>query len=515
MTPDTAVQSRAQRFEELLSLLVLEETSADEGLRGFVSRLLESSAQWFQADSASVFLREGDADEFILSGSVGALAHIPEGTRLYQGVGLAGQAIAEAKPQVVVGRQDGGAKSDIGSSMIVPLVEPSGVRGGQVATRCIGVLNLARGTDKPAFSKADLRLAETLGQQLALAVSNARLFAEARHMGDMLRVLLANLGFGLFAIDRLGQITHFNPEAVMLFGVLPKPGENFFAYIARGAEEIRPTLEQAASSAVRGSRSRARATYRQRVWSINATPLPSGGATIAIQDVTELEHTQREHARLKRLAEVGQMTASIAHEIRNPLTGIRSAARMIRESPDLSDEFAEIIETESIKLSGLCEDFLEFARPLRLSREAASLGPIIKHVARTLQADFDSAEVELVIDVPELDQRVMLDQSRMEQVLRNLMLNALQATAKGGRVKVSAGPFAIAVEDTGCGMDQETLGRLFSPFYTTKPQGTGLGLSTVRKILDAHEASIDVQSEPGKGTRFDIQFHQEILSESA
>ena len=105
---------------------------------------------------------------------------------------------------------------------------------------------------------------------------------------------------------------------------------------------------------------------------------------------------------------------------------------------------------------------------------------------------------------------MQMDLRRIEQVIRNLVINALQATARGGEVIVQAFGETLVISDTGSGMDEATVLRLFSPFFTTKPQGTGLGLSTVRKILDAHEARIKVTSVVGQGTRFVIRFNQEL-----
>ncbi|MBL8047951.1 MAG: GAF domain-containing protein [Chthonomonas sp.] len=213
--------------------------------------------------------------------------------------------------------------------------------------------------------------------------------------------------------------------------------------------------------------------------------------------------------RMKRMAEIGQMTASIAHEIRNPLTGIRSAAQMVRSNPELADEFGEIIESEARRLNGLCDDFLAFAKPLALHPAPTDLGVLVRLVCGLLQPQFDQARIALVVRAPEKPVRREVDESRIKQVLSNLVLNALQASQAGSRVTVAlSSGGTITVEDEGVGMDAETVGRLFSAFFTTKPSGTGLGLSMVQKIVEAHGGEVKVTSEPRVGSRFEIVFSE-------
>jgi len=221
------------------------------------------------------------------------------------------------------------------------------------------------------------------------------------------------------------------------------------------------------------------------------------------------EEERAERDRLNRLAEIGQMTAAIAHEIRNPLTGILSAAQMIREAPEDSLEFARIIEHEAIKLNELCGDFLGFARPVYTSTQPLNLAETIQRVARLMGPQFRAKDVRLDVVIDRNLPMIHGDPLHWEQVLQNLMLNALQASEAGGKVSVGASPSGLWVEDEGCGMSEEQLERLFSPFFTTKPQGTGLGLSNAKKIVDAHGATISVNSRPGSGSRFLISFSME------
>jgi signal transduction histidine kinase len=211
-------------------------------------------------------------------------------------------------------------------------------------------------------------------------------------------------------------------------------------------------------------------------------------------------------SRLARLAEIGQMTAAIAHEIRNPLTGIRSAAQMIGTSPDLSAEFAGIIEEEVVKLNEICEEFLEFSRPLALKCRQLDLETAALRLTEHHRPEFESKGVRLKLEIVGEQPTIYADVLRLEQVMRNLVLNALQACNRGGEVRVLVRQGGFSVEDTGKGMQEADLQKLFTPFFTTKPNGTGLGLCNVRKIIDAHGGKLSVWSEPNIGSRFDVQF---------
>lgn len=225
-------------------------------------------------------------------------------------------------------------------------------------------------------------------------------------------------------------------------------------------------------------------------------------------DLKRALEQQVEVSRLRRLAEIGQMTASIAHEIRNPLTGIRSAAQMIRQAPELAEEMAAMIEEEAIKLNGLCDEFLAFARPMEIQPAPLSLDVPVRRVVTLIEDQFKTAGVELRLEIDDKVPIITGDEPRIEQVCRNLLLNALQACSHGDVVTVRITKNGkLIVEDTGSGMTEEVKNKLFTPFLTTKTYGTGLGLSMLKKIIDAHQADLHVQSKQGTGTQFEIRFN--------
>jgi signal transduction histidine kinase len=370
------------------------------------------------------------------------------------------------------------------SSMVVPLI---------TSNACVGVLNLSRTKGLARFSGGDLRLARSVASHLALAVENARLIAnlteaveEAHSERAKFHGIFDGLGLASFLIDKQGNIVESNAAAQVL--------------------TFQPEEALRKLKSLKGKRREADlidpATGRS--WRAVMNTIPSG-ATLILEETTERERQRAEMDRLNRLAEIGQMTAAIAHEIRNPLTGIRSAAQMIRELPDAADEFAGIIEHEAMKLNELCTQFLGFAKPMDLRMQMFDLRDSIQQVRKLIAPQFKAKGVRLGVEIERHLPMIEGDPLRWEQVLQNLMLNALQASQPGGTVVVGASMNGLWIEDSGCGMTDEQMQKLFSPFFTTKPQGTGLGLSTVRKILDAHGARITVKSKLNQGTRFEIE----------
>lgn len=499
--------------EEILSLFVVDATQQGHGLDDYLLEVLKRCSEWFHTSGASIFIEAEEPRQYILAAKHGSGVKTPDGATISFGKGIAGAAMEQGTPVIVTDPGIEGVKKrkDIGSSLIVPLIEwRSDISTTSPETHCVGVLNLARSVDEPIFDANDLHLAETIGRQIALAVGNAKLFSESKHLGDTLRTVLSHIGFGLISVSGEDRITHINSEAVLTLDKIPTNFQTIFDYCNSLQPHFAESIREVITEARCGEKARKRLYVEGRTWVFTATELPSKGCIVVLQDVTEIEGAQREFERVRRLAEVGQMTASIAHEIRNPLTGIRSAAKMIQEDASLAAEFAEIIETESVKLSKLCDEFLEFARPLRLELTECTIADLCDRVISLARPQFEEAGVKLLCDYADANKPMQMDLRRIEQVIRNLVINALQATAKGGEVIVQAFGETLVVSDTGSGMDEATVVRLFSPFFTTKPQGTGLGLSTVRKILDAHEARIKVTSVVGQGTRFVIRFNQEL-----
>ncbi len=220
--------------------------------------------------------------------------------------------------------------------------------------------------------------------------------------------------------------------------------------------------------------------------------------------------------RSERLAALGQLTAGLAHELRNPLSTIKASAEMLTKEtaqsrPEVMSEMADFIATEVDRVNGLISRFLDFARPLQIHPVQADLRDLADTLARHQAELARIRNVTLSVHVPNIS--FFFDPDLLLLAISNLVQNALQASSPGQEVAVNAeisGNFVlISVRDHGEGIQSQHLESIFNPFFTTKPQGVGLGLAIVSKIVDEHEGKISVKSQFGTGTVFSIQLPME------
>jgi signal transduction histidine kinase len=464
---------------------------------------LAKCVSWFRASGGSIFLADG-GDVFGLRAKFGEQDRLPDDASVTKGKGIAGIVAMSGVARLI---EDPSLYPDmagvegnqgIASSMVIPLADTK--------RQVIGVLNISRKAGEPPFSEVDLDQAVALASHVSLAVGNAQLVnrlkgsVEAQALAnEQLVAVLDSVGAAVWVVNGLGRVVNENFPAAELAG-------DGSASELSGAlpEIIFGTLSQ-----MEPCRRRIYDGGQDRTWLIRGTPLESGGAVIASQEITEHERRQRELSRVRRLAEIGQMTAAIAHEIRNPLTGIRSAAQMIKENPEMGPEFIGLIEEEAMKLNSLCDEFLEFARPMQLSMSHARLVDVVDPVVGLLRASAAESGVEIAVTYDSAEFEIELDSRRIGQVVHNLLRNAIEASPRGSLVRVGVGASWLSVRDDGAGMDEESLEKLFSPFFSTKANGTGLGLCTSRKIVDAHGGEIAVRSAVGGGTTFTVQLDRE------
>ena len=227
----------------------------------------------------------------------------------------------------------------------------------------------------------------------------------------------------------------------------------------------------------------------------------------------ELRETQASLRRSERLAALGQLTAGLAHELRNPLGTIKASAEMlskaaVRQRPEVMSEMAQYIGGEVDRMNALVSNFLDFARPLTLHAVTADLRVVIEEVFRQHHDAAQSRGITLLSHLPEGPLLFEFDPDLLRIALSNLVQNAIQASSNDSSIEIRAeergNDILIFVSDQGEGIQPQHLENIFNPFFTTKPQGVGLGLAIVSKIVDEHRGRITVFSQPGAGTRFEL-----------
>jgi signal transduction histidine kinase len=226
----------------------------------------------------------------------------------------------------------------------------------------------------------------------------------------------------------------------------------------------------------------------------------------------QLLDTEEQLRRADRLSALGELSAGMAHEIRNPLGSIRGTAEILRDGTDKSDkryEFAEILVNEVDRLEGVVRDFLNFARPSETELKSVPVCEALQEVVTLTRQQAIKNRVTVHLENIAGSKQVSGDFEQYKQAFLNLMLNALQVMPDGGTLDVSCQEQGDAVRvvftDSGPGIPEELHDRIFNPFFTTRTEGTGLGLAITHRIIDGHGGKLSVESQPGKGASFIVE----------
>lgn len=210
----------------------------------------------------------------------------------------------------------------------------------------------------------------------------------------------------------------------------------------------------------------------------------------------------------ERLAALGQMVAGVSHEIKNPLGIIQSTAELLTgmtQADERQKRLSLVIKEESIRLNNVVAEFLDFARPYELNIQECRLDEIIRKNISFLSQELDKKGIRVKDNFEGKELIIHADPERLYRVFMNLFINSIQAIKDSGeidiRVNEEKNRYLVVMEDTGSGIDKETMKKIFNPFFTTKEKGTGLGLSIVRNIIEGHEGTISIESDEGAGTR--------------
>lgn len=344
--------------------------------------------------------------------------------------------------------------------------------------------------------------------------------------------ILRNIRSGILTLDAEGRLLYANPSAEQLLGleIQSQLGRPVLDLIAGVAPALASALQRTIDERVRTARAEGEIVSGPNRFPIGVTTTyvedeerRNRAVTAIFQDISDQKRLDDLHLRAERLEAVAELSASLAHEIRNPLASIRSAVEQLAGKPKATaDEktLGTLIIREADRLSRLLSEFLDFARVRVTHIERVDVGEIVRGVAKLVSAHPDRAEgVRITCTAPADPMVIDGDEDLLHRALLNLALNAVQAPARrevllevlqvdaanlpvGVRFERS-GAIAVRVTDDGPGISNEIRDRLFVPFFTTKPGGTGLGLPVVHRAIEAHRGLVFVDS--GKeGTRFTV-----------
>lgn len=398
----------------------------------------------------------------------------------------------------------------------------------------LGVLGVARAGNArgaASYTTAEVTMLESIALSVAPVVENATLTQELRRSERFREHVVDSMASALVAVNMKGEVLTFNRAAEDLLGfrqaeVLGRPlgelvgpdGEHaLHATLEHGREALREELHLRAQDGTPVPVSLSTSLLRNERRAIY-------GAIATFVDLTPLKRAEEQARRLDRLAALGRFTSSVAHEIRNPLTGIAAGVQYLARGMQAADpqrENLDFILNEIRRLDRIVQDLFDITHPRGLNLLVRPVEETARRALQCLDALLAERGVSASLEVTPRTPPVPHDPDQLQQVLINLVKNAAEASPQGAAIvmRVLPAPPAprrrgrapappaihVQVEDRGCGIPLEAQQRLFEPFYTTKPGGTGLGLYITHDIVKRHGGRLLVHSETGRGTTFTVE----------
>lgn len=405
------------------------------------------------------------------------------------------------------------------SEMAVPLI---------ARDKVIGVFNV-ESCQPDAFTAQDCDTLAILAGQAAVAIDNARLYRdlcqvsrEKEQLNHLNEQILASISIGVYTVDRQLRITSWNKSMERMSSISAAEA------IDQSLLNLFPTLEQEGiAGRLRevlelGEPQRLRILHRglvgqKRLQKRFLAPLKEGdetvGAVVVVEDITEFEQLLAQTIQSEKLAEVGRMSAGIAHEINNPLSVISYACQILQETETPSEAGRELLERISLeveRLSHLTSELLTYSGRQEDRRAPTDLNQTLDDVLTLLTYEIKKHQIHIVKKFDELP-FPEVDANKFKQIFLNLILNAIQAMETHGTISIStcctAEHLLISIADSGPGIPDHIKEQIFEPFFTSRKDGTGtgLGLYLCRKIITAYQGSLTVADNPAGGTCFTLQ----------
>jgi two-component system, sporulation sensor kinase E len=341
---------------------------------------------------------------------------------------------------------------------------------------------------------------------------------------DRMEAVLDSVNDGILVADRDNCLVMFNKSAERLVPFAGSDGFDQLLWETVADEEIAAFVEETLTGqeSVRDREFTIDRAGKARILSFTITPLVHSGeirgTVVHVEDVSEKRGREARLRRAESLASLTTLAAGVAHEIKNPLGSIgihmqliqKSLASLENDQTAVIEDYVDVVNEEVERLNRIVVDFLFAVRPMNTVLEDAELNPILEDLLEFMQYELEEANVTLEANLADDLPLLQLDQKFIKQAVLNLVKNAISAMPEGGTLSVSTrlsgDDVILGISDTGVGMSDEVLNKIFEPYFTTKDFGSGIGLTLVYKIVKEHMGDITVVSHEDKGSSFEISF---------
>lgn len=552
MALEIAHERRAARSSDRVAALrpvvrVGERLLAELDLPRLQDQIIATVRAELDADRASLMLVEEDGERLRIVACSGLPPHVKVGHRVPMRSSLAGAVAARRQP-VRIGA-DGEVtppadnlrgeffEDQIVSALSVPVL---------AGERVLGVLNAAKVRTSPPFTEADQELLMLLAAQAAIAIENARLYSSVTQSEARYRALLQHASDAVLLLDADGGILDANLALEQLSGYSHEE------LLALDPRQLLPAVDELARTAPATGRNNGQHAHEPheietelRTRADQATPVavsvskvPHAGQQLLLviaRDISERQRIAKQLAQAEKLAALGRLAASLAHELNNPLQAIHNSVHLLLNRP-LSEEkrqrYLEMTSEEISRLISIVQRTLDFYRPSREGMRLVDVNEILDVALTLIEAQLHERRVQVVREGPARLPWIFAISNHLKQVCFNLIFNAADAMPEGGELRVRtyvteagdsidnegyvtvsggrsdglAGPTVVVeISDTGTGIPAQELPKIFEPFYTTRVKGTGLGLAVSYSIIEQHHGELAVRSIEGVGTTFRIR----------
>ena len=514
-------EQNEQKIEQLLSLQEInKKTSSAMSLKKLFHVISANALRITKASSCMLLLAESDSRFLKVVSQRGYSDTDVKKFRLKIGEGIVGWVAENGIPLLVKDVSEDPryieVKKNVKSELAVPLLSEKKV---------LGVLNVDS-CEKDAFNNDDLELLMIFAGHTATLIENVRLYEQVITEKNFAENILESSPNGVVTVDCGRSIRSVNRKAEEILCLKRDEiiGKRVSDVFERNISEIIDSALNNHKAIENREIERMGKNGNVVTLGISSSFFKSHdtnvtGIIITIQNLTEIKKTEELIRRMDRLSSLGQLSAGIAHEVRNPLASINFNVQMLSKRLDKDDKTGDILN-DTIKgidrLKRLVKGMLDFTKPGIPSLKRGVINDVVRDSIALIDAQIKKRniylETKLGKDLPE----IVFDPVQMQQVFVNLLLNAVEAVHEGGVINVKSmmgnnfngneKQLLVYIADNGPGISPENLSKVFDPFFTTKPEGTGLGLSITCKILEQHNALIDVFSEGNRGATFVLRF---------